>query len=159
LHTFIRVFSSRLSPAFIGSNLFTTTDQSATCSAIDSAFPFGLYLFYLAYVRSKEPTELPPVIYTFCSIHPDPNHVNEPCRSFPFFLVFLQDVLGTGFPVFQAGHPTLPPPLVHITFRAGLCLQTFWIPPHRGHPVNPSHPREDFYFGYDTSKGKVIGWI
>jgi len=84
IHSF-EFFSSRLLPAFIGSNLFTTTEPSATCSAFGPAFPLGLYLSYLVYICIKEPTELPPVIYTIPSIHPDPNHVNEFCRSFPFF--------------------------------------------------------------------------
>src|SRR5699024_12874337 len=43
----------------------------------------------------------------------------------------------SSFPVFWAGHPTSPPPLVHVLFRAGLCLRTFQIFPHGKHPVHP----------------------
>jgi hypothetical protein len=46
--------------------------------------PLGLYLPYLVRVCVKETTRLPSVICTFYSIHPDPNHVDEPCRSYPF---------------------------------------------------------------------------
>lgn len=78
-----------------------------------------------------------------CSVHPDPNHVSEFCRSFPFLCFPAQCANDTGFPGFPAGHPTLPPPLVHMLFRAGLCLQTFQILLHRRHPVHPSLSRED----------------
>jgi hypothetical protein len=81
--------------------------------------------------------------HTVCSIHPDPNHVSEFCRSSPFTRFPAECANGTGFPGFSAGHPALPPPLVHILFRAGLCLQTFQIPLHRRHPVHPSLLRED----------------
>jgi hypothetical protein len=85
----IRVFPSTLLPAFIGSDFLATTERSAISQPIGSAFPFGLYLPYLVRVCVKETTRLPSVIYTFCSVHPDPNHVDEPCRSYPF-PVFLQ---------------------------------------------------------------------
>lgn len=86
----IRVFPSILSPAFIGSDFLTTTERSAISQPIGLAFPFRLYLPYLIRVCVKETTRLPSVIYTFCSIHPDPNHVDAPCRSCPF-PVFLLD--------------------------------------------------------------------
>jgi hypothetical protein len=82
----IRVLSSRLLPAFIGSDLLTTTGRSAISQPIDSAFPLRLYLPYLVRVYVKETTRLPSVICTFYSIHPDPNHVDEPCRSYPLYL-------------------------------------------------------------------------
>src|ERR1700730_12530671 len=92
-------------------------------------------------------------------IHPDPNHVDEPCRSCPF-PVFLQGMrFRIGFPVLQAGHPTSPPPLVH-------CIPGWTLPanpsdsPSRETPCQPSSFRgSDFYFGYGTLKGKVTGWI
>lgn len=113
LRILIRVFSSILLPAFIGSDLLATTKRSVISQPIDLAFPFGLYLPYLVRVYVKGTTRLPSVIYTLYSIHPDPNHVDEPCRSYPF-PVFLQDIrIRIGFPVFWAGHPTSPPPLVH----------------------------------------------
>lgn len=109
----IRVLPSRLLPAFIGSDLLATTERSAISQTLGSAFPFGLYLPYLVRVCAKETTRLPSVICTFCSIHPDPNHVDASCRSYPF-RAFLQAMhIGTNFPVFMAGHPTSPPPLVH----------------------------------------------
>jgi hypothetical protein len=109
----IQVFPSRLLPAFIGSDLLATTERSAISQPVNLAFPFGLYLPYLGRVCVKETTRLPSVICTFCSIHPDPNHVDEPCRSYPF-PVFLQDMrTRIGFPVLLAGHPASPPPLVH----------------------------------------------
>jgi hypothetical protein len=80
----IQVFPSRLLPAFIGSDLLATTGRSAISQPIDSAFPLRLYLPYLVRVYVKETTRLPSVICTFYSIHPDPNHVDEPCRSCPF---------------------------------------------------------------------------
>lgn len=140
----IRVFPSSLLPAFIGSDLLATTERSAISQPIDSAFPFGLYLHYLAHVSAKEATRLPSVICTFCSIHPDPNHVNEPCRSYPF-PVFLQDMhIRIGFPVFTAGHPTSPPPLVHRI--------PGWILP-AGPLDSPSRetPCQSFSFGVRTS--------
>ncbi|MDQ0888227.1 hypothetical protein QFZ81_003315 [Paenibacillus sp. V4I9] len=77
-------FSSRLLPAFIGSDLLTTTERSSISQPIDSAFPLRLYLPYLIHVCVKETTRLPSVICTFYSIHPDPTHVDESCRSYPF---------------------------------------------------------------------------
>mgnify|MGYP007088351010 CR=1 FL=1 len=113
MRTLIRVFSSRLLPAFIGSDLLATTERSAISQPIDSAFPLRLYLPYLVRVCVKEATRLPSVICTFCSIHPDPNHVDEPYRSYPFICFPVRYAYCKGFPVFQAGHPTSPPPLVH----------------------------------------------
>jgi len=85
MHSLIRVFSSRLLPVFIGSDFITTTEPSATCSAIGLVFPIQGYssptykcLLVGAYSASLSH-------YTFFSVHPDPNHVNVPCRSFPFF--------------------------------------------------------------------------
>jgi hypothetical protein len=109
----IRALSSGLLPAFIGSNLLATTERSAISQSIGLAFPFGLYVSYLDHVCVKETTILPSVICTFSSIHPDPNHVDEPCRSYPF-VCSLQDIhICISFPVCLAGHPTSPPPLVH----------------------------------------------
>ena len=69
--------------------------------------PLGLYLPYLVRVCAKETTRLPSVICTFCSIHPDPNHVDESCRSYPF-RVFLQDIrFRIGFPDFYGGSPNI----------------------------------------------------
>ena len=103
----IQVLSSSLLPAFIGSDLLATTERSAISQLIDSAFPFGLYLPYLIHVCAKETTRLPSVICTFCSIHPDPNHVDEPRRSYPF-RAFLQDMrISQRFPRFLGGSPNI----------------------------------------------------
>jgi hypothetical protein len=80
----IQVFPSTPSPAFIGSDFLATTGQSAISQPIASAFPFRLYLSYLVHACGKETTRLPSVICIFYSIHPDPNHVDEPYRSCPF---------------------------------------------------------------------------
>lgn len=105
------------------------------------AFPFGLYLPYLARVYEKETTRLPSVICTFYSIHPDPNHVDESYRSY-LFRAFLKDMpSGKGFPGFPAGHPASPPPLVYVLFWAGLCpCRPFRFPFTGGHPVCQSFP-------------------
>jgi hypothetical protein len=113
LRILIQVFPSTLLPAFIGSDLLATTEQSAISQPIGLAFPLRLYLPYLVRVCVKETTRLPSVICTFSSIHPDPNHVDASCRSYPF-PVFLQDKhISKGFPILWVGHPTSPPPLVH----------------------------------------------
>src|SRR5699024_9464920 len=59
-------------------------------------------------------------------------------RSFPSKDLPIRYAIRIGFPVFWAGHPISPPPLVHTLFRAGLCLQTCQILLHRRHPVHPS---------------------
>lgn len=105
LRILIQVFSSGLLPAFFGLDLLATTEQSAISQPIDSAFSLlGLYLIYLVRACVKESTRLPSVICTFSSIHPDPNHVDKPCRSYPF-PVFLQDMLSHKFPRFLGGSP------------------------------------------------------
>jgi hypothetical protein len=74
---------------------------------------FRLYFLYLARVCAKEPMRLPSVICTFFSIHPDPNHVDELCKSYPFRVPLQGMPIGISFPVYWAGHPASPPPLVH----------------------------------------------
>jgi hypothetical protein len=101
----IRVLSSRLLPAFIGSDLLATTGRSAISQPIGSTFPSRLYLSYLVRVYVKETTRLPSVIYTFCSIHPDPNHVDEPCRSYPFICFPARYAYSHKFPRFHGGSP------------------------------------------------------
>ncbi|MBA9087662.1 hypothetical protein FHR92_004147 [Fontibacillus solani] len=68
-------------------------------------FPFRLYLPYLVCVYTKETTRLPSVICTFCSIHPDPNHVDEPYKSFPFVCFPVGYTLVYKFPRFLGGSP------------------------------------------------------
>src|SRR5699024_5889489 len=64
---------------------------------------------------------------TFCSIHPDPNHVDTSYRSFPSKDLPIRYAIRIGFPVFWAVHQISPPPLVHTLFKAVLCLQTYQI--------------------------------
>ena len=55
----IRVFSSRLLPAFIGSDLLTTTERSAISQPIDSAFPFGYTSPTLSAFASRKLRDFP----------------------------------------------------------------------------------------------------
>jgi hypothetical protein len=103
----IRVLPSRLLPAFIGSDLLTTTERSAISQPIDSAFPLRLYLPYLVRVCAKETMRLPSVICTFYSIHPDPNHVDEPCRSCPFVCLPARYTPLYKFPRLLGGSPNI----------------------------------------------------
>ncbi len=98
--------------------------------------PLGLYLFYLVRVCVKEITRLPSVISTFYSIHPDPNHVDEPCRSYPF-RAFLQNMLLAKVSPFSRRVTLHRRHLWFTAFRAGLCLQTLQILPRGRHPVSP----------------------
>ena len=107
MHILIRVLSSRLLPAFIGSDLLATTGRSAISQPIDSAFPLRLYLPYLVRVCVKETTRFPSVICTFYSIHPDPNHVDEPCRSYPFVCFPARYAHWHRFPRFLGGSPCI----------------------------------------------------
>jgi len=138
MHPLIRVLSSKLSPAFIGSDFLTTTEPSATCSTIGLAFPIEGYTSPTYQCLPIGVYSASPSNCTFCSIHPDPNHVDTSYRSFPSKDLPIRYAIRIGFPVFWAGHPISPPPLVHTLFRAGLCLQTFQILLHRRHPVHPS---------------------
>lgn len=70
-------------------------------------FPFRLYLPYLVRVCAKETTRLPSVICIFCSIHPDPNHVDESYRSCPFICFPVRYTLSYRFPRFHGGSPSI----------------------------------------------------
>ncbi len=70
-------------------------------------FPFRLYLPYLVRVCAKETTRLPSVICTFCSIHPDPKHVDESCRSSPFICFPASYTSWYRFPRFLGGSPRI----------------------------------------------------
>jgi hypothetical protein len=105
--------SSRLLPAFIGSDLLTTTERSSISQPIDSAFPLRLYLPYLIHVCVRTLRDFPQL-----SVHSIPSILTlltsmSPVGHIPLF-VFLQDILSrNGFPVLLASHPASPPPLVH----------------------------------------------
>lgn len=76
-------------------------------AALWLGFPFRLYRPYLVRVCVKETTRLPSVICTFCSIHPDPNHVDESCRSFPFVCFPVRYTISYRFPRFYGGSPSI----------------------------------------------------
>lgn len=157
--TLIRVFPSILSPAFIGPDFLATTGRSATSQPIDSAFPFGLYLPYLAafavwrlrgFPRSSSHSV--PSILTLITSMSLAGHIP--------FRVFLQDMPSHRFPRFLGGSP-------NTAATSGLRIVPGWtLPagpsdsPHGGHPASPSP------VGGRTSasatalqKGKVTGWI
>lgn len=91
----------------------------------------------LPYPRLRqETTTLPSVICTFYSIHPDPNHVDESCRSYPF-RAFLQAMLVAKVSPFSRRVTLHRRHLWFTAFRAGLCLQTLQILPRERHPVSP----------------------
>lgn len=129
-------------------------------AALRFGFPFRLYRPYLIRVCVKETTRLPSVICIFCSIHPDPNHVDESYRSFPFVCFPVGYTLSRiGFPVLWAGRPASPPPLVH-------CIPGWILPAGPSDSSSRKTPCPSVYlrltdvcFGYGTLKGKVTGWI
>jgi hypothetical protein len=57
--TLIRVLSSRLSPAFIGSDFLATTGRSAISPPVASAFPSGLYLPCLTAFAARRRRDFP----------------------------------------------------------------------------------------------------
>lgn len=103
--------------------------------------------------------ETSPGYRTLCSIHPDPNHVGVSCGSFPFSCFPVRCAPCAGFPDLWAGHPSPPPPLVHILFRAGLCLQTLRILLCRRHPVHPSPFGERMCSSATALEREVTEWI
>lgn len=76
-------------------------------AALRFGFPFRLYRPYLIRVCTKETTRLPSVICIFCSIHPDPNHVDESYRSSPFVCFPVEYTLVYKFPRFLGGSPSI----------------------------------------------------
>lgn len=71
------------------------------------SFPFRLYFPYLVCVCTKETTRLPSVICTFYSVHPDPNHVDESYRSFPFDCFPVRYTISYRLPRFSGGSPDI----------------------------------------------------
>lgn len=76
-------------------------------AALRFGFPFRLYRPYLIRVCAKETTRLPSVICIFCSIHPDPNHVDESYRSSPFVCFPVGYTLSYRLPRSLGGSPSI----------------------------------------------------
>lgn len=112
-HILVQVFSSSLLPAFIGLDFLTTTERSAISQPFDLAFPFGYTSPTLSAFAPRRLRDFPqssassvPSILTLNTSMSLAGHL-------PLFVFPQARPHGIGFPVFLAGHPASPPPLVH----------------------------------------------